>query len=139
VTTAAEVGYSSSQIYQLFQGAYEPSQSVVVFDAGTNDDPASPGVLQENLEAVASQIGDRCMVVPTIYRPPVNGVDSSGKNRVVAGFVASRPGTQSPDWAAWAADHQELMADDVHPTSSGYQARAQLIAEGVRACLAGAP
>jgi lysophospholipase L1-like esterase len=79
------------------------------------------------------------MVVPTIHGYVVDGVDNTGKNRVVAQFAASRPGTQTPDWATWVADHQDLMADELHPGAEGADARAQLIAEGVRACLAGAP
>ena len=50
-------------------------------------------------------IGDRCMVVPTIHGYTVNGVDNTGKNRVVHEFAASRPGTQTPDWAGAVAAH----------------------------------
>jgi lysophospholipase L1-like esterase len=139
LTVNAEGGYNSLQIYDLFKEAYDPSQSVIVFDAGTNDNPAYPEILQGRLDAVASEVGDRCMVVPTIHGFVVDGVDNTGKNRVVEQFAASRPGTQTPDWASWVADHQDLMADELHPGAEGADARAQLIAEGVRACLAGAP
>ncbi len=139
LTVNAEGGYNSLQIYELFQEAYDPSQSVIVFDAGTNDNPAYPEILQGRLAAVADQVGSRCMVVPTIHGFVVDGVDNSGKNRVVSEFAASRPGTQTPDWAGWVADHQDLMADELHPTPAGAEARAQLISEGIRACLAGAP
>jgi hypothetical protein len=139
LTVNAEGGYNSFQIYELFQEAYDPSQSVIVFDSGTNDNPAHPEILAEQLQLVSQQVGSRCMVVPTIHGFVVDGVDNSGKNRVVREFAASRPGTQTPDWASWVADHQDLMADELHPTPEGAEARAQLIAEGVRACLAGAP
>lgn len=139
LTVNAEGGYNSFQIFELFQEAYDPSQSVIVFDSGTNDNPAHPEILAEQLQLVSGQIGNRCMVVPTIHGFVVGGVDNSGKNRVVRDFAASRPGTQTPDWAGWVADHQDLMADELHPTPEGAEARAQLIAEGVRACLAGAP
>jgi hypothetical protein len=139
LTVNAEGGYNSLQIYDLFQEAYDPSQSVIVFDAGTNDNPAYPQILEGRLAAVAGQVGNRCMVVPTIHGFVVDGVDNSGKNRVVSEFAASRPGTQTPDWATWVADHQDLMTDELHPGPEGADARAQLIAEGVRACLAGAP
>jgi lysophospholipase L1-like esterase len=139
LTVNAQGGYNSLQIYDLFQEAYDPSQSVIVFDAGTNDNPAYPQILEGRLAAVAAQVGSRCMVVPTIHGYVVDGVDNTGKNRVVAQFAASRPGTQTPDWATWVADHQDLMADELHPGAEGADARAQLIAEGVRACLAGAP
>jgi lysophospholipase L1-like esterase len=138
LTVNAEGGYNSLQIYDLFKESYDPSQSVIVFDAGTNDNPAYPSILQGRLDAVASEVGDRCMVVPTIHGFTVDGVDNTGKNRVVRSFAASRPGTQTPDWAGWVASHQDLMADELHPNPEGSDQRAQLIAEGVRACLAGA-
>jgi hypothetical protein len=133
----AQGGYNSFQIFDLFQESYEPSDSVIVFDAGTNDNPAYPEILAGNLAKVAAIVGDRCMVVPTIHGYTVNGVDNTGKNRVVAEFAASRPGTQVPDWAAVVATHPELMqADNLHPIEEGDDYRAQLIAQGVEGCLA---
>ena len=138
VTTNAVGGYNSYQIYDLFQESYDPSQSVIVFDAGTNDNPSYPQILAGNLDKVAAQIGDRCMVVPTIHGLVVDGVGNEGKNRVVTDFAASRPGTQTPDWAGAVAEHPELMQpDDLHPIAEGADYRAQLIVEGVQACLAG--
>jgi hypothetical protein len=136
LTVNAVGGSNSYQIYDLFRESYDPSQSVIVFDAGTNDNPAYPQILAGNLEKVAAAIGDRCMVVPTIHGLTVNGIDSTGKNRVVEAFAASRPGTQVPDWAEAEAAHPELMqADDLHPTPTGAELRARLIARGVKACL----
>jgi len=136
LTVNAVGGYNSFQIYDLFRESYDPSQSVIVFDAGTNDNPAYPQILAGNLEKVAATVGDRCMVVPTIHGLTVNGIDSSGKNRVVEAFAASRPGTQVPDWATAEATHPELMqSDDLHPIAAGADLRARLIAQGVRACL----
>ncbi len=137
ITVNAVGGYSSPQIFGLFKESYDPSQSVIVFDAGTNDNPSYPQILAGELQAVASVIGNRCMVVPTIHGLTVNGVDSSAKNRVVGAFAASRPGTQTPDWARFEAAHPELMqSDDLHPIPAGAQARARLIAQGVKGCLA---
>jgi hypothetical protein len=137
LTINAVGGYNSLQIYDLFQQSYDPSQSVIVFDAGTNDNPAYPEILAGRLQAVAQQIGNRCMVVPTIHGLTVNGVNSDGKNRVVRNFAASRPGTQTPDWANAVATHPELMQPDhLHPTvPAGADYRARLIARGVKACL----
>ena len=137
ITVNAVGGYSSPQIFGLFKQSYDPSQSVIVFDAGTNDNPSYPQILAGELQAVANTVGSRCMVVPTIHGLTVGGVDSSGKNRVVRAFAASRPGTQTPDWARFEAAHPELMqSDDLHPIPAGAQARARLIARGVKACLA---
>jgi hypothetical protein len=137
LTINAVGGYNSLQIYRLFQESYDPSQSVIVFDAGTNDNPAYPEILAGRLQAVAKQVGGRCMVVPTIHGLTVNGIASAGKNRVVRDFAASRPGTQTPDWANVVATHPELMQpDDLHPTvPPGADYRARLIARGVKACL----
>jgi len=136
LTVNAVGGYNSFQIFDLFQESYDPSQSVIVFDAGTNDNPAYPEILAGNLQKVAETVGDRCMVVPTIHGLTVNGIDNTGKNNVVAEFAASRPGTQTPDWARAEETHPELMqADDLHPTAAGADLRARLIARGIKACL----
>jgi hypothetical protein len=133
----AKGGYNSFQIFDLFQESYEPSDSVVVFDAGTNDNPSYPEILAGNLAKVAAAAGNRCLVVPTIHGLHPGGVDDTGKNRVVAEFAASRPGTQVPDWAGVVATHPELMqADNLHPIEEGADYRAQLIAQGVQGCLA---
>lgn len=137
LTVNAEGGYNSYQILDLFKESYDPSQSVIVFDAGTNDNPAYPQILAENLAAVAATVGDRCMVVPTVHGFTVNGVDNTGKNRVVETFAASHPGTQVPDWAGAVATHPELMqSDGLHPTPEGADYRARLIARGIQGCLA---
>lgn len=136
LTVNAVGGYNSFQIFDLFEESYDPSQSVIVFDAGTNDNPAYPEILAGNLSKVAAAIGDRCMVVPTIHGFTVDGIDNTGKNNVVAAFAASRPGTQVPDWARAEETHPELMqADDLHPTAAGADLRARLIAKGIKGCL----
>ncbi len=139
LTVNAVGGSNSYQIFDLFQESYSPSDSVIVFDAGTNDNPAYPQILAENLSKVAAEVGSRCMVVPTIHGYTVNGVNNRGKNRVVHEFAASRPGTQTPDWAtAVNQDPGLLEPDNLHPNPEGTEVRAQLIAAGVQACLAGA-
>jgi lysophospholipase L1-like esterase len=137
ITVNAVGGYNSFQILELLEESYDPSQRVIVFDAGTNDNPSYPQILAENLAKVAATVGSRCMVVPTIHGLHPGGVDDSGKNRTVAEFAASRPGTQTPDWNGFVALHPELMqADHLHPIEAGAEARARLIAQGVMACLA---
>ena len=137
LTINAVGGYNSFQIFDLFQESYDPSMEVIVFDAGTNDNPSYPEILAGNLAKVAATVGDRCMVVPTIHGLHPGGVDDTGKNRVVAEFAASRPGTQVPDWQGVVATHPELMqADNLHPIEEGADYRAQLIAQGVEGCLA---
>ncbi|MBS1881789.1 MAG: hypothetical protein JSS97_02400 [Actinobacteria bacterium] len=140
ITVNAVGGSNSFQIFDLFQESYEPSDSVIVFDAGTNDDPEYPQILAENLKKVEAAVGGRCLVVPTIHGFTVNGVDNAGKNRVVAELAASRPGTQTPDWAGFVHTHPQLMqSDGLHPIEAGAEARARLIAAGVSRCLNGEP
>jgi hypothetical protein len=140
LTINAVGGSNSYEIFDLFQESYDPSDSVIVFDAGTNDNPAYPEILAGNLKKVAAEVGNRCMVVPTIHGYTVNGIDNHGKNRVVHEFAASRPGTQTPDWAATVNQDPALLEPDhLHPNPEGTELRAQLIAEGIQACLAGAP
>ena len=140
ITVNAVGGSNSFQIFDLFQESYEPSDSVIVFDAGTNDDPHYPQILAENLAKVAQTVGNRCLVVPTIHGFTVSGVDNAGKNRTVAEFAASRPGTQTPDWAGFVHTHPQLMqSDNLHPIEAGSEARARLIAAGIDRCLAGEP
>lgn len=137
VVVNAVGGSNSYQIFDLFQESYEPSDSVIVFDAGTNDNPSYPQILAGNLAKVAAIVGNRCMVVPTIHGLHPGGVSDAGKNRTVAEFAASRPGTQVPDWNGFVAAHPELMqADNLHPIAAGAELRAQLIAQGVEGCLA---
>jgi hypothetical protein len=137
LTVNAVGGSNSYQIFDLFQESYEPSDDVIVFDGGTNDNPEYPEILAGNLQKVAEVVGNRCLVVPTIHGFTVNGVDNTGKNRVVAEFAASRPGTQVPDWAGVVATHPELMqSDGLHPIPEGADYRAQLIAQGIQGCLA---
>jgi hypothetical protein len=140
LTVNAVGGSNSYEIFDFFEESWEPSDSVVVFDAGTNDDPEYPQILEGNLHKVAEIVGpSTCMVVPTIHGYTVNGVDNAGKNRVVREFAAARPGTQTPDWASAVHQHPELMqSDGLHPIEAGAQLRAELIAQGILGCLNGA-
>ena len=137
LTINAVGGYSSPLLYKLFQESYAPAQSVIVFDAGTNDNPNYPQILEGRLQAVAQRIGqERCLVVPSIHGLPVDGVTDAAKNRVIAQFAASRPGTQVPDWRREATTHPEILQPDhLHPNAQGADIRARLVAEGIKACL----
>jgi lysophospholipase L1-like esterase len=137
VTVNAVGGSNTFEILDLFEESYDPSQSVIVFDGGTNDNPNYPEILEENLAKVAAQVGDRCMVVPTIHGYTVEGADNHGKNAVVHRFAASRPGTETPDWAS-AVNHDMalLEPDHLHPSPEGSERRAELIAQGILGCLA---
>jgi hypothetical protein len=110
----------------------------VVFDLGVNDDPSQPALLARNLEAVRKRVGDRCLVVSTLSRPPLNGVTIDGMNRVITDFVSSTPGAQLFDWHdATESDPSLLGPDRLHPGSTGYAKRARLLAEVIESCGSG--
>lgn len=137
LTVNAVGGSNTFEILDLFEASYDPSQQVIVFDGGTNDNPNYPQILEENLAKVAATVGDRCMVVPTVHGYTVEGTGNEGKNSVVRRFAASRPGTQVPEWASFVHEHPELMqSDGLHPIEAGSEARAELIAQGILGCLA---
>lgn len=138
LTINAVGGYNSFQIFDLFEQSYDPSRHrVVVFAAGTNDNPSYPEILAGNLAKVAAIAGDGCLVVPTIHGLHPGGVDDTGKNQAVRAFAASRPGTQTPDWQGAVFRHPELMQpDNLHPIEAGAELRARLIARGVMGCFA---
>jgi hypothetical protein len=141
LTVNAVGGTNSFQIFDRFQESYDPTQAVVVFDGGTNDNPEYPEILAGNLAKVAEIVTPgTCLVVPTVHGFTVNGVGNSGKNSVIRQFAASRPGTQVPDWAGLIHTQPDLLlSDGLHPTvPEGADARAQLIAQGVLGCLSGA-
>jgi hypothetical protein len=123
----------------VLRSGLRPSDAVIVFDAGVNDDPSQPGVLGADLRAVGAIAGGRCVVVATVSRPPYNGVGPQGLNAAITSFATSRPNTQLVDWRAAAlANPGMLNSDGVHPTPSGYAMRARLVADGIRGCLTGA-
>jgi lysophospholipase L1-like esterase len=136
LTVNAVGGSNTYEILDLFEESYDPSQSVIVFDGGTNDNPNYPQILEENLAKVAATVGDRCMVVPTIHGYTVEGADNHGKNAVVHRFAASRPGTETPDWASMVNhDNALLEPDNLHPSPEGSERRAEAIAQGILGCL----
>jgi hypothetical protein len=137
LTVNAVGGTNTFEILDLFEESYDPAQNVIVFDGGTNDNPNYPQILEENLAKVAAQAGDRCMVVPTIHGYTVEGANNRGKNSVVHRFAASRPGTQTPDYASLVNRAPRLLqSDNLHPTPEGAEKRAELIAQGILGCVA---
>jgi hypothetical protein len=137
VRVDADESRSSAAGEPVISERLRSSDDIVVFDLGTNDDPRRTSSLAASLAEVGRLVGDRCLVVATIHRPPAGGVSYDGINSVIRGFALQRPNTQLVDWSSFGAAHPDLLySDGVHPTSAGYQFRARLIAEGVEACLA---
>jgi lysophospholipase L1-like esterase len=136
----SRIGRPSPEGLRVLQQTFSSSDQIVVFDVGTNDDPAQPGVLARDLAAARKATGNRCLVVATLNRPPLNGASVDGLNQAVLAFSSSADNVQLVDWNAIAQSEPSLLGPDkVHPTPQGYALRAQLFAEAVGACSAPPP
>lgn len=137
VTIDAKKSRPSGVGVEVLEERLRPGHRVVVFDLGVNDDPSQPALLEGNLQTVRRIVGDRCLVVATLSRPPVGGVGIDGMNRVIREFVASTPGAQLFDWrAATRRDPDLLGPDGLHPGRGGYAERARMLADVIGGCLA---
>ena len=130
----AEIGRPSGVGVDLLGSLIGPEHDIVVFDLGTNDDPAAPDALASDLTAARKIAGDRCMVVATLNRPPLNGVPVDGLNDAVTAFAARDPNVSLVDWHAAAESDPDLLIDGIHSTGDGYAMRARLFADAIASC-----
>jgi hypothetical protein len=111
--------------------------TVLAVSLFTNDDPGSVAALEQAVRDTVSRVGVRgCAVWATIVRPPLNGVSYGAANARLQALAAELGGRLVlVPWAATVARDPSLMGPDgVHPTPSGYQARAQLYAQAAQSC-----
>nr|MBA3301140.1 hypothetical protein [Thermoleophilaceae bacterium] len=135
VEVNARTGRPSPQAASILEGLVSDEDEVVVFDAGTNDDPSRPGVLRSSLRRAGDAAGDRCLVIATLVRPALNGVSVAGMNRAVESFAGGNEGVEVVDWAAAVKEDPGLVSGDgVHPDAAGYRKRGELFAGAVAAC-----
>jgi hypothetical protein len=130
----AETGRPSTAGVDVLGSLFAAEDDVVVFDLGTND--ADPAVLADSLAAARGIAGDRCLVIATLNRPPLNGAPVEPLNRVITRFAASDPNSELVDWRAAATRRPDLLTDGIHATAEGYSLRAGLFAEAIESCLA---
>ncbi len=136
----SEIGRPSSVALPILQSKMAANPDVVVFDLGTNDDPANPDALASDLTSARQIAGSRCMVIATLNRPPLNGVPVNGLNQAVTSFAAADGNVALVDWHARVqAGPSLLISDGVHPTPEGYALRAKLFAAAIRSCGSGSP
>ncbi len=135
----AKTGRPSGIGVEVLASTLAPEHEVVVFDLGTNDDPAAPEVLASDLAAAREIAGDRCLVVATLNRPPLNGVGVEGLNRTLTRFALATPGVELVDWHGAVRDHPGLLFDGVHAVPEGYALRARLFADAIGGCLTASP
>jgi hypothetical protein len=109
---------------------------VVVVSLGTNDDPGAVGLFASYVRTVARAAGpSRCVIWSTIVRPPYRGVSYAGYNRVLRASARRWPSFHVFDWAALARRHSGWFGTDgVHPSMTGYRARAAALARLIKSC-----
>ena len=109
---------------------------VVVVSAGTNDDPGRVSGFARIVRRTLAVAGpSRCVVWSTIVRPPYRGVSYAGYNRALATIAHRYANLYVLDWAGMARAHPSWFGPDgVHPSMTGYRARAAAVARLVQRC-----
>jgi len=111
-------------------------ERVVVVDLGTNDDPSAVSRFRDYVRGVVRAAGpSRCVIWSTINRPPYNGMSYDGYNGVLRVLDARYRNLRVFDWAGLARTHPAWFGPDgVHPTMTGYRARAVGMARLIKNC-----
>jgi hypothetical protein len=134
VDVDARTGRPSAEGLGVLRSLLRPGHRVVVFDLGTNDDPSRPATLRASLSGALSLAGDRCLVISTLRRPPLNGVSVDGMNAEIE-RLRPVPNVVVVDWRGFTEERPSLIGPDgVHATPEGYVRRAGLVANGVELC-----
>jgi hypothetical protein len=130
---AEGVGVIDGLNLQAQSAAARPVLAVSLF---TNDDPTHTAALQAAVRRTLQAVGpDGCVIWATVARPPVNGVTYQSANALLTRLAAEDPRLIVVPWAERVAATNGLLgADGVHPTSAGYELRAQLYAQAAQAC-----
>ncbi|HET6684590.1 MAG TPA: GDSL-type esterase/lipase family protein [Gaiella sp.] len=136
VRSVAAISTHADEVPGELQGFGTALPRVVVVSAGTNDDPGRvSGFARVVRETLAIAGPKRCVVWSTIVRPPYAGVSYSGYNRALATIARHHDNLRVFDWVKLAGAHSSWFGSDgVHPTATGYRARAAAIAHLVRSC-----
>lgn len=142
--TAKLRGYRITRIHDVGLHAYDAAAIVsagratlppiLVISAGTNDDPRIVSTFWRAVTRVVTAAGRaRCVVWPTIVRPPAVGASYDGLNRALTRVAAHHRNLLVVDWVGMIRRHPSwLSADGVHVSVAGYRARASAIAGAVR-------
>ncbi len=108
--------------------------AVLVVSAGTNDDPRIVSTFWRSVSRVVRTAGPaRCVVWPSIVRPPAVGRSYEGMNHALERVAARNRNLVLVDWVGMVGRNpQWLSGDGVHVSVAGYRARAAAIATAVR-------
>jgi lysophospholipase L1-like esterase len=109
---------------------------VIVISLGANDAPSARTWFERQVRAVLRIAGPaRCVIWSTVVRPPYRGVPYTGLNAVLRRLDRGNTTLHVFDWAAMAKAHPTWFGPDgVHPSMTGYRARAAAIAQLARRC-----
>jgi lysophospholipase L1-like esterase len=135
VRAETEVSRHATDVPGALQSFGSALPRVIVVSAGTNDDPGTVSRFARTVrEAVATAGPARCVVWATIVRPPYAGVSYAGYNRALRTISKHHPTLHVLDWDAMARAHPSWFGSDgVHPSMTGYRARAAATARLIRA------
>lgn len=128
----ARRGRPSSEGLEVLRRKLRDRHRVVVFDLGSNDDPAEPSILEQNMREARRLAGrKRCFVIATVNPVPLR----EPLNQVIR-KIAKRPNVRVLDWQKRIARHPELLeeGDRVHSTPHGYKVRARALIRTIRTC-----
>ena len=136
VRSITEVSRHAVDVPGALSGYGSSLPRVVVVSAGTNDDPGRVSGFARIVRRTLAIAGpSRCVVWSTIVRPPYQGVSYAGYNRALAAIARRHPNLRVLDWAAMARAHPSWFGSDgVHPSMTGYRARAAAVARLVERC-----
>ncbi len=128
-----DVGLHAYDVASIVSERRATLPHVVVVSAGTNDDPRIVSTFSRAVSKVLAVAGsERCVVWPTIVRPPANGASYDGLNRVLGRLAERHRNLVLVDWAGLVQRHPKwLSSDGVHPGVMGYRARAAAIASAI--------
>jgi lysophospholipase L1-like esterase len=136
-------GYHIDSVHDVGLHAYDASAvvgrsrrtlpPVVLVSAGSNDDPRIVSTFVHAVTSILDAAGpERCVVWPTIVRPPAVGSTYDGFNRALRRAAARHPNLVLVDWVGMVRRHPRWLAPDgVHAGALGYRARAAAIATAV--------
>jgi lysophospholipase L1-like esterase len=125
--TVLNFGDSLAVGTQLYLGKYLGGWQVRAETEVSRHATDVPGALQSFGPA-------RCVVWATIVRPPYAGVSYAGYNRALRTIAKHHPTLHVLDWDAMARAHPSWFGSDgVHPSMTGYRARAAATARLIRA------
>jgi lysophospholipase L1-like esterase len=136
LTQIVSIGLHTAQGAELVRERSRSLPEVVVVSLGTNDDPRLVSRFAEDVRAVVAAAGPRrCVVWPTIVRPPAVGASYVGYNVTLKHVAARHENLVVVDWVGLVRRHPAWLGrDGIHVKPAGYRARAAAIAGAVERC-----